>query len=144
MCQLYTFVDIRAEREVTRKGYVASLETRSPAEIAEEEALYIELKRLEQNERRFKKDRDELLRTLLGIESGLPDIVADEDGLSGSVSAPGDTSTKKTKRKGEPDTPVIPPAIPGTIALGQPVPKKLSAKNAAYGTYSTLGTLEQC
>ncbi|KAI0796325.1 hypothetical protein BC629DRAFT_1504858 [Irpex lacteus] len=117
------------EREVTRKGYVASLETRTAAEIAEEEALYVELRRLEQNERRFKKDRDELLRTLLGIESGLPDIVTDEEGLTTTTTV----ETTKKRKKGEPDTPMSAVASSSTIALGQPAPpKKQSAKSAAY------------
>ena len=50
------------ERELTRKQYLRSLESRTPEQIAEEEALYLELKRLEQTERQFKKDRDDLLR----------------------------------------------------------------------------------
>ncbi|KAI0690396.1 hypothetical protein BC835DRAFT_1364881 [Cytidiella melzeri] len=116
------------EREITRKGYVASLETRTAAEIAEEEALYIELRRLEQNERRFKKDRDELLRTLLGIESGLPDIIADEEAHTAITVA----ETKKSRKKGEPETPVAASVSSNTIALGQPTPKKQSAKSAAY------------
>ena len=64
----HTILNFHAECEVTRKKYVASLEQRTPQQIAEENAPYIELKRLEKTERRFKKDRDELLRTLLGVE----------------------------------------------------------------------------
>lgn len=56
-----------------------SLLSRTPEQIAEEESLFIEVKRLEQTERRFAKDRDHLLRTLLGIDSGLP-LRLDEDG----------------------------------------------------------------
>ncbi|KAI0832741.1 hypothetical protein BC628DRAFT_1414996 [Trametes gibbosa] len=119
-------------REFTRKKYVKSLEDRTPEQIAEEDALYLELEKLKENERRFKKDRDELLRTLLGIESGLPDIPIDEEGLQGSS-----TETKK-KRKGvagsvEPQTPITPTA-PNVISLSQPQPKKTSAKSAAYDT----------
>lgn len=137
---------ILTEREVTRKKYVASLESRTPEQIAEEEALYIELKRLEQTERKFKRDRDELLRTLLGIESGLPDINAsDEDGLNMSASGGGlsisvgglsvDTSNKKRKKGGEVDTPVsATSASANVIQFGQSSQKK-SAKSAAYGTY---------
>jgi DNA methyltransferase 1-associated protein 1 len=128
----YTILNEDLEREITRKGYVASLETRTQAEIAEEEALYVELKRLEQNERRFKRDRDELLRTLLGIESGLPDMIADEEGLSATAVV----ETKKSRKKGELDTPVSASASSSTIALGHPVPKKQSAKSAAYGEFS--------
>jgi DNA methyltransferase 1-associated protein 1 len=41
------------------------------AEIAEEEALYVEVKRMEQNERRYRVDRDSLMRTIIGLDSGL-------------------------------------------------------------------------
>lgn len=116
-----------------------SLEDRTPEQIAEEDALYLELERLKENERRFKKDRDELLRTLLGIESGLPDITVDEEGLQGST-----TETKK-KKKGvagsvEPQTPIT-PTTPNVISLSQPQPKKTSAKSAAYGTNLTPFTV---
>src|ERR1700759_1591015 len=67
-----------SERELTRKNYLLSLENRTPEQIAEEEALFVEVKRMEQSERKFKKEREELLRTLAGIESGLPDIVEDD------------------------------------------------------------------
>ncbi|KAI0677239.1 hypothetical protein C8Q78DRAFT_1001816 [Trametes maxima] len=118
------------DREVMRKQYVISLENRTPEQIAEEDALYLELEKLKENERRFKKDRDELLRTLLGIESGLPDIPVDEEGLQGTT-----TETKK-KRKHvagsvEPQTPITPSAS-NVISLSQPQPKKTAAKSAVY------------
>ncbi|OBZ70255.1 SWR1-complex protein 4 [Grifola frondosa] len=125
--QLLSSLTFDKEREVMRKKYVASLENRTREQTIEEEALYLELKRLEQNERAFKKQRDELLRTLLGIESGLADIVVDEDGLSGP---PADTKKKKKSTYSasvEPQTPVT----PSVISLGLPPPKK-SAKSAAY------------
>ncbi|KAI9064844.1 hypothetical protein FKP32DRAFT_1591067 [Trametes sanguinea] len=117
------------DREVMRKQYVISLENRTPEQIAEEDALYLELEKLKENERRFKKERDELLRTLLGIESGLPDIPVEEDGLQGLS-----TETKK-KKKGvagsvEPQTPITPSASAST-AMPPPQPKK-TAKSAAY------------
>ncbi len=97
--------------------------------------MYLELEKLKENERRFKKDRDELLRTLCGIESGLPDIHVDEDGLAGAA------FETKRKKKGvvgsvEPQTPVTPSANT-VISLPQPQPKKTSAKSAAYGASST-------
>ena len=124
-----------SDREVARKHYVASLEHRTPAQIAEEDALYLELEKLKENERRFRKDRDELLRTLGGIESGLPDIQVDEDGLAGVVY---DARKKKKGVAGsvEPQTPVTPSANT-IIALPQPQPKKTAVKSAAYGASST-------
>ncbi|KAI0355387.1 hypothetical protein OH77DRAFT_1424874 [Trametes cingulata] len=118
-------------REVMRKQYVISLESRTPEQIAEEDALYLELEKLKENERRFKKDRDELLRTLLGIESGLPDIPVDEEGLQGTST---DTKKKKKAVAGsvEPQTPVTPSASSSNvISLPQAQPKK-SAKTANY------------
>ncbi|KAG6895412.1 hypothetical protein C0992_001374 [Termitomyces sp. T32_za158] len=118
------------ERELTRKKYILSLESRSPEQIAEEEALFIEVKRLEQNERKFKKDRDELLRTLAGIDSGLPDIVEDE-GLSNLT-----IETRKKKRGSalELDTPTT-PVVPAT-----PVKRPPTARNAAFGMILILGS----
>ncbi|KAJ8582862.1 hypothetical protein M405DRAFT_749613 [Rhizopogon salebrosus TDB-379] len=125
--QLLNSYQFDKDRERMRKDYIASLEQRTPEEIAEEEALFIELKRLEQNERRFKRERDDLLRTLLGIDSGLPDIVAEEDGPS-ALSAEG---FKKRKKNGnEIDIPATPSNI---ISLGPPPPKRAqSAKSVAY------------
>ena len=136
------------EREVTRKKYVASLEQRTPQQIAEEDALYIELKRLEQTERRFKKDRDELLRTLLGVESGLPDIPVEDEapvngnGLHIDTAAPPPKDVKKTKKRGanDVDTPTSAgPSSVSVISLGQSAQKKAQpAKNARYGPYHFL------
>ena len=120
-------IHVPADRELTRKKYLVSLENRTPEQSVEEEALYIEIRRLEQNERRFKKERDELLRTLVGIDSGLPDVIEDE-GLMNLVV---DVKRKKKGVSGmdidSPSTPVF-PVIP---AMKRPQ----SAKSAAYGIY---------
>ncbi|EJU06594.1 hypothetical protein DACRYDRAFT_103540 [Dacryopinax primogenitus] len=87
------------QQERKRRDYVVALFNREPEAIEEEEALYIEVKRLEQNERRFTKDREDLLRMLAGVESGLGTLkVGDED-------------TKKKKKNGE--TSADSPATPG-------------------------------
>lgn len=112
-----------------RRNYIASLEDRKPEEIAEEEALFIELKRLEQNERKFRKERDDLLRTLLGVDSGLPDIVVEEDGPS-ALSAEG---IKKKKKGTGLDIDLL-PTPSNIIQLGPPITKKPpSARSAIYG-----------
>ncbi|KAF7985229.1 hypothetical protein HWV62_7874 [Athelia sp. TMB] len=124
------------ERETTRKKYVASLESRTPEQIAEEEALYIELKRLEQNERRFKREREELLRTLAGIESGLPEIIAVVDEEGPITSAMMHESASKRKRRGTLDTPSTPSNV---ISLAPPIPKRAqSAKSAAYDAQNCI------
>lgn len=74
--------------------YVASLFARTPEQIAEEEALYVEIKKLEQKERRFAKERDELMKVVAGIESGLHIHQPDEEVASGLFVDP-----KKRKKK---------------------------------------------
>ena len=66
-----------------RKRYLVNLESRTSEQLVEEEALYVEIRRLEQTERRFKKEREELFRTLAGMDSGLPEIVEDDGGPLG-------------------------------------------------------------
>ncbi|KIY49379.1 hypothetical protein FISHEDRAFT_65378 [Fistulina hepatica ATCC 64428] len=96
------------DREVTRKKYIQSLENRTPDQIAEEEALYIEIKRLEQNERKFRRERDDLLRTLLGIESGLPDVIEDDTAFGLTVEASKRNSKKRSAGTMEAESPVTP------------------------------------
>ena len=66
--QLQTFAFDR-NQEVERKRAVEKLFSRTPEQLAEEEALYVETRRLEQNEAKFAKERDDLLRLLGGWES---------------------------------------------------------------------------
>jgi len=121
-----------------RKNYIASLEDRTPEEIAEEEALFVELKRLEQNERKFRKDRDDLLRTLLGVDSGLPDIAVEEDGPS-LLSIEG----IKKKKKGAGIDLDLPPTPSNIIQLGPPVTKRPpSAKSAIYDAQHCIVRVE--
>ncbi|KAF9513258.1 hypothetical protein BS47DRAFT_1317687 [Hydnum rufescens UP504] len=68
-----------AEQERNRKAYLTGLFDRTPEQIAEEEQLYVEIKRLELNEKRYAKERDDLLRTFAGVESGLPGLQANWD-----------------------------------------------------------------
>ncbi|KAF8524600.1 SWR1-complex protein 4 [Hysterangium stoloniferum] len=84
------------ERERTRKMYVASLFARTPEQIAEEEGLYVEIKRLEQTERRFAKEREDLMKTVAGIESGLNVHQPDEEAFSGLFIDP-----RKKKKRGD-------------------------------------------
>ncbi|KAF8812255.1 hypothetical protein BYT27DRAFT_7087203 [Phlegmacium glaucopus] len=122
--QLISSFQFDKERELTRKKYLLSLENRTPEQIAEEEALYIEIKRLEQHERKFKKEREALLRTLAGMDSGLPDIVEDDGGPLGI------TPDGKKRKKGaamEIDSPATPSTSTAVVVKRQP-----SAKNAAY------------
>ncbi|KAF8914172.1 hypothetical protein CPB84DRAFT_1758608 [Gymnopilus junonius] len=127
------------EREVMRKKYITSLENRTPDQIAEEEALYVEVKRLEHNERKFKRDRESLLRILAGIDSGLPDIVEDDGvplGITGDAS-----NTKAKKKKGGQTTDLDSPATPSVASL--PASKRPhSTKNAAYDSQHCITRTE--
>lgn len=71
---------------------------------------------------------------MLGIESGLPDLPVEEDGLN---SAPVDSRKRKKGQMSataEPETPIA--STPNVISLGQPQTKKSqSAASAKYGTY---------
>lgn len=64
-------------REIKRKQYASELYHLTATEIAEEEALYVEVKRLQQVERRYRSDRDDLMRTVMGLDSGLMELDQD-------------------------------------------------------------------
>ncbi|WFD30324.1 swr complex subunit [Malassezia sp. CBS 17886] len=66
--QLQTFA-FDKQQEVERKRAVQKLFLRTPEQLAEEEALYVEARRLEQNETKFAREREDLLRLLGGVES---------------------------------------------------------------------------
>ncbi|KTW26747.1 hypothetical protein T552_02751 [Pneumocystis carinii B80] len=52
------------EKEISRKKHLASLAMRTPEEIAEEEALFIESQRIEAYRKKMAQERKELLRLL--------------------------------------------------------------------------------
>jgi DNA methyltransferase 1-associated protein 1 len=135
------------EREVTRKKYVQELGNKTHEQILEEEALYIELKKLEQKERQFRREREELLRTLLGDQSGLPDIQVDDDATlvgasysqdnSASSNNNNNNSSNNKKRKrgstllDDASTASTPSNV---IQLNPPAPRKApTARSLAYG-----------
>jgi DNA methyltransferase 1-associated protein 1 len=70
-------------REVERKRHVARLFSRTPQQLAEEEALYVEARRLEQNESKFATEREELLRLLGGWER-VPNVRSESVAAAGS------------------------------------------------------------
>ncbi|KAJ3576182.1 hypothetical protein NP233_g606 [Leucocoprinus birnbaumii] len=122
------------ERELMRKKYVMSLENRTPEQVLEEEALYIEIKKLEQNERRFKREREDLLRLLGGIDSGLPDITEDDVSSLGQL-LPIDPKVKKRKNGLDSESPVT----PSTSTISAPVIKRPQpTKNAAFDAQNCI------
>lgn len=129
-----------------RKRYLVSLESRTQDELGEEEALYIEVRRLEQTERKFKREREELLRTLAGMDAGLPGLVEDNGAPLGILAESSRSSTKKRKNIGatdteSPSTPSI--AASSSATFKRPVTTKA---NAAYGKFSIIicGALRPC
>jgi DNA methyltransferase 1-associated protein 1 len=69
---------------VKRKQYASELFHLTAAEIAEEESLYLEVKRIEQNEKRYRADRDALLRSIMGLDSGVVSLEqANSEGVVG-------------------------------------------------------------
>jgi DNA methyltransferase 1-associated protein 1 len=80
---LRTAADMTA-RETKRKQYASELFHLTAAEIAEEESLYLEIKRIEQNEKRYRADRDALLRSVMGLDSGVVNLdQANSEGVVG-------------------------------------------------------------
>lgn len=138
-CQSLNQINVSADREVMRKKYIMSLENRSQDQIAEEEALYVEVKRLEQNERRFKRDREALLRILAGIDSGLPDIQEDDGVPLGITGDP--TAIRKNKKKGGQTTDLESPATPSVPSVPTGGKRPHTTKNAAYGWSDTTTAL---
>ena len=90
------------DKEIQRKAHVATLLMRSPQQIAEEEALIGELRRLNANEKKMARERAELLKLLdappttgsIGAYSGSQGLAS----LTNSLAA-GDRENKK-KRAG--------------------------------------------
>ncbi|GAA6022548.1 hypothetical protein JCM11491_005596 [Sporobolomyces phaffii] len=77
-------------REVERKNYLRSLLARTPQQIAEEDFLYVESRRIEQNYHRVATERHELLR-LLGQREGVGINAPLGDGAIISIAANGTT-----------------------------------------------------
>jgi DNA methyltransferase 1-associated protein 1 len=127
-------------REVERKKAVARLFSRTPAQLAEEEALYIEARRIEQNEAKFAGEREELLRLLGGwesLQSATPTTIAMAGaglGVPLSGSAAEAEELKRKKRKAEAESAALQAtAGPSGINLAVLTPKQKAAlKESAF------------
>ncbi|KAF9166282.1 swr complex subunit [Actinomortierella ambigua] len=62
--QLLSSMAYDKNREIERKKNLEILNTRTPEQIEEEEALYLEARRIDQNEKKITKERESLLRLL--------------------------------------------------------------------------------
>ncbi|GAA6032693.1 hypothetical protein JCM8097_000745 [Rhodosporidiobolus ruineniae] len=73
-------------RELERKAYLRSLLERTPAQIAEEDFLYVESRRIEQNYHKIAAERAELLHLLAGREGvGVPAGAGMQVGVGGGA-----------------------------------------------------------
>ncbi|KAI9637016.1 uncharacterized protein MKK02DRAFT_26456 [Dioszegia hungarica] len=135
LLQAYTFDKCNAAdttaRETKRKQYASELFHLTAAEIAEEESLYLEVKRIEQNEKRYRADRDALLRSVMGLDSGVVNLdQANSEGVVGDIIDAGvwtqaDDQNKKRKRLEEETN-----ATPSTVSAST-MPKK-ARESAAF------------
>lgn len=79
---------------------------------------------MEQIERRYRADRDDLMRTVMGLDSGLINLEgANSEGVLGS-------DRNRKRKKGELDEPLQVTASPVPVALS----KKKQEQAAAYGS----------
>lgn len=90
-----------ADRETERKNYLRSLLSRSPAQVAEEDFLYIESRRLEQSYNKIAAERADLLK-ILGGREGIGAHGGVQVGVGGGVkgAATKDVAVER-KRKGQ-------------------------------------------
>ena len=122
-------------REVERKRHVARLFSRTPQQLAEEEALYIEARRLEQNESKFATEREELLRLLGGWER-VPNVRSESVAAAGSgvgvtqeMSEEALEAAKRNKkRKTGPDGSIAPEDRTATTTTAAPLSAKQKAE----------------
>lgn len=142
--QLLLTYSFDRNREVERKKHVARLFSRTPQQLAEEEALYVEARRLEQNEAKFAAEREELLRLLGGWER-TPNVRSETVAAAGSgvglvvEPVPEDEASrnKARKRKASEDA----TANTSTLAGGPIAAATSAAIAAAAGGQTSVANL---
>ncbi|KAF9352648.1 swr complex subunit [Mortierella sp. AD094] len=100
--QLLSSMAYDKSREMERKKNLEILNTRTPEQIEEEEALYLEARRIDQNEKRITRERENLLRLLNTrdiygpggpVSAGLPGQVAGGGGPGTGIIIPSNSIT---------------------------------------------------
>lgn len=89
----------RADRELERKAYLRSLLSRTPAQIAEEDFLYIESRRIEQNYHNIASERAELLHLLGGREGIGKTASGGQAGAGGGLKGLSQSAKEAEKKK---------------------------------------------
>ncbi|KAF9918882.1 swr complex subunit [Lobosporangium transversale] len=90
--QLLSSMAYDKSREMERKKNLEILNTRTPEQIEEEEALYLEARRIDQNEKKITRERENLLRLLNTRDIYGPNGPASA-GLAGQVASGGGPGT---------------------------------------------------
>ncbi|KAG0006093.1 swr complex subunit [Entomortierella chlamydospora] len=145
--QLLSSMAYDKNREIERKKNLEILNTRTPEQIEEEEALYLEARRIDQNEKRITRERENLLRLLNTrdiygpggpVSAGLPGQVAGGGGPgtgiiipSNSITIPSSSPSNNNSANG-PLSPSIGKnangvAVPGSASSNAPVKKRKKA-----------------
>ncbi|KAF9336035.1 swr complex subunit [Podila minutissima] len=121
--QMLTTLMYDKDRETERKKNLEILNTRTPEQIEEEEALYLEARRIEQNEKKITKERENLLRLL-----NTRDIYGPGGPASAGLASPGSL----VAGGGGPGTGIIIPSNSITIPTSSPTngPMSPSVKGA--------------
>jgi DNA methyltransferase 1-associated protein 1 len=108
--EIYKQMNYSKEHEQKRKAHLERLLSRSPAEVAEEEALVIESRKLEAAAERMLQERADLLRLLDAPQStGSVAPYQSSQGLAQLTATLLTTDRVKTKQKSEDGTPVMSP-----------------------------------
>ncbi|KAF9368804.1 swr complex subunit [Podila verticillata] len=124
--QMLTSLMYDKDRETERKKNLEILNSRTPEQIEEEEALYLEARRIEQNEKKITKERENLLRLL-----NTRDIYGPGGPASAGLASPGSL----VAGGGGPGTGIVIPSNSITIPASSPTsgPMSPSVKNGANG-----------
>ncbi|KAG0201810.1 swr complex subunit [Mortierella sp. GBA30] len=91
--QLLSSMAYDKNREIERKKNLEILNKRTPEQIEEEEALYLEARRIDQNEKRITRERENLLRLLNTRDIFGPGGPTSANGLAGQVAGGGGPGT---------------------------------------------------
>ncbi|KAK9483054.1 hypothetical protein V1527DRAFT_474338 [Lipomyces starkeyi] len=120
--ELYNAMNFNKDKEIMRKQYLERLLSRSPAEIAEEERLILEYRRLQESSKKLVQDREELLRLLESPQTA--NSFAQYQSPQGLSQLAGNilASDKNRRRKGVPEPAAqggpVARAVPGTPNSG--------------------------
>lgn len=91
-----------SDREVERKAHLATLLSRTPQQIQEEQFLYVESRRLEQNAAKIQREREDLQHLLTGGSQRFYAWAASQAGAGAGLNGLGDKKKGK-KKDGEVD-----------------------------------------